>query len=174
MIKFVSIALIIHFNVINVSAQFLNLQITIEPELSASVESDLSFGDLAINSGTFNVGLGDIGMGVFNIKAYHTQSIFISLDYPPALTHPNPTVIDQIPIDISMAYNNSGTNKAKSATILTNNAGYVPLNSNTHYTEIASAEIWKSVYIYVFGSISVGNITQGEYSGDVVLHIEYD
>ena len=67
--------------------QFLNLQITVEPELSASVESDFVL-DLAANSGSFAVGLGDMGMGVFNIKAYHTQSIFVSLDYPPALFIP--------------------------------------------------------------------------------------
>ncbi len=174
MIKFLYIALIVHFNILDLSAQFLNLQITIEPELSASVESDFSFGDLAANSGSFAVGLGDMGMGVFNIKAYHTQSIFVSLDYPPALTHPNPTVVDQIPIEMSIAYNNSGTNKTELATIIPNNTGYLPVQSNTNTTENASSEVWKSVYIYVFGSITVGNIALGEYSGDIILQIEFD
>ena len=158
----------------HLQAQFINLQITIEPELSASIENELSFGDLVINSGTSSVGLGDVRMGVFNIKAYYTQNIYIQLKYPNALTHINPAITDQIPLELQLAYNNSGSNNFDQATLVGDQLVHIPVLKGNTITYETPTEVWQSLFLYVFGTISVGNIAQGEYTGIIVLLIEYD
>ena len=175
MIKNFSICLIIFLNVHNLNAQFINLQITVEPELSASVEKELNFGELVVNSGSYDINFGDINMGIFNIKAFHTQNLFIRVDHPSTLIHSDPSILDEIQIDFSIAYNYSGNNNLSLATILNNNnSAYLPIQSNTSSNEIGKGEVWKKVYLYIFGSINVGNITPGVYNGELSLNVAYD
>ena len=156
------------------NGQFINLQIKVESELSATVEQDLDFGELIINSGASFINLGDVNMGIFNIRAYYTQNVFVQLDYPRALTHTNPSVIDEIPINLEIAYNNSGTRNINDSEILENNLGYLPVFSATNDELNNTTEVWKELFLYVYGSIIVGNINEGEYSGEILLLIEYD
>lgn len=155
-------------------AQFINLQIRVEPELSATVEQDLNFGQLVINSGPSIIELGDVNMGIFNIRSYYTQNVFIQLDVPEALTHNNPAVNDVIPIELGVAYNNSGNRNVDNSVILNENFGFLPIYNPASTGFTTNTEIWQEMYLYVFGSILVGNINEGEYNGEVTLLIEYD
>jgi hypothetical protein len=151
-------------------SQFINLQIRVEPELSATVEQELNFGEVVTNSGEKIVGLGDFNMGVFNIRGYHTQNIYIQLNYPEALNHINPAIGESIPLDLDIAYNNSGRNIAENSDLLPTEQGFVAIHENPEL----DTEVWQSLYLYVYGSIFVGNIPNGEYFGEVTLSVSYD
>lgn len=155
-------------------AQFINLQIRIEPELSATVEQNLSFGQIIINSGVTEIALGDVNMGVFNVRAYHTQNIFIELEFPDALLHNNPSVSDEIPIDLNIAYSNNGRNNYEEAIPLINNQGFLPVFAPSRVGDNNRSDIWKEMFLYVYGSITVGAIQEGIYNGEILLLVEYD
>lgn len=153
-------------------SQFINLQIRIEPEITAKVEQQLTFGDLVINSGQKIIGLGDVNMGVFSIRALYTQSIYLSLVAPQALTHINPAISDNIPISLNLAYNNSGQNNSNNTTELENNFGYLKVYENNSRPK--PENIWQEMFLYIYGTVDVGEVTFGEYSSDIILIVEYD
>lgn len=152
-------------------SQFINLQIRIEPEITAKVERELDFGELVVNSGQKLIGLGDINMGVFSIRALYTQNIYLSLSAPNSLRHSNPAIADEIPIDLKIAYNNTGRNIADNSIELENDFAYVPVYRNDIE---APKNIWQEMYLYVFGSLEVGDISFGEYFSEITLVVEYD
>lgn len=154
------------------SAQFINLQLKIEPELSATVEQDLDFGTQITNSGRTEIQLGDVNMGVFSIKAFHTQNVYLTLQYPEVLESGNPSNEAEIPLELNMAYNNSGQNSVNGAAILSNNNGLVSIHEDTRLE--SQNDIWKTMYIYVYGAITVGNVPNDVYTGDIVLSVDYD
>jgi hypothetical protein len=153
-------------------AQFINLQLKIEPELSATVEQDLDFGTQVTNSGRTEVQLGDVNMGIFSIRAFHTQNLYMSLQYPESLENNAPGVEAEIPLELSMSYNNSGTNTPANSSALSDNNGYISIHDNIG--PVNQNDIWKQMYIYVYGAIVVGNIPNGTYTADIVLSVDYD
>ena len=158
----------------SLNAQFINIQIKIEPELSAVVEQELAFGNVVSNSGVQNISLGDFNMGIFKIRALYTQSIYVDLDVPTALESLGSFGTDQIPITLYSAYNNSGDNNSNNAVELTNNAGYIPMSSNMFDVNPTQLKYWQELYIYIYGFIEVGQISNGLYEGDVLLTVNYD
>lgn len=159
-------------NTHTVHAQFINLQIKIEPELSATVEQDLDFGTQISNSGRTEIQLGDVNMGVFSIRAFHTQNVYLNLQYPSLLTNNDPAVNATIPLELNIAYNNTGTNAIESAVQLAGNNGLVSVHERTELRN--RNDIWKQLYLYIYGAIEVGNIPNGVYTGDIVLSVDYD
>jgi hypothetical protein len=155
-----------------IHAQFINLQLRIEPELSASVEQHLDFGTQVTNSGRTEIQLGDVNMGVFSIKAYYTQNVYLSMQYPVALVNNAMEDETKIPIQLHMAYNNSGKNTIKNAIPLPVAGGLVSIHENTALQN--KSDIWQEMFIYVYGTIDVGNIPNGVYTGDIVLSLDYD
>ena len=154
------------------SAQFINLNINIEPELSVTVEQNLNFGTIVANSGLHTIPLGAINSGVYSIRAYHTQNIYITLNSPEFLINESSNSTDRIPITLNAAFNNSGVDNQKLAITLENNTGYFPVHNPS--SSNLKTDVWQALYLYMFGTIDVGNIANGTYSGLVVLFIEYD
>lgn len=155
-----------------VYGQFINLQLRVEAELSATVEQDLDFGTQITNSGRTEIQLGDVNMGVFSIRAFRTQNVYINLEYPDVLTSSEPQVDAQIPLELNLSYNNSGTNTISNSTPLPANNGMVSVHESTRFE--FDNEIWKELFIYVYGAIDVGNIPNGIYTGDIILSVDYD
>lgn len=155
-----------------VSAQFINLRLTVEPELRATIIQPLDFGTQITNSGRTRIQLGDANMGIFSVRAYHTQNIYIELQYPDALKNNEPGVEADIPLELGMAYNNSGSDDPQNSRPLPLNEGLVSITQNT--SPELEADVWKQMYIYVYGSIVIGNIPNGIYTGDIVLNLDYD
>ncbi len=158
-----------------ITAQFVNVELKIEPDLSTTVVSNLDFGELDINSGEKFIELGDAAMAVFSIKGFKNQRVYLGIQFPEVLTQFNPAIGDTIPISLSMAANNSGTNDYRNSFLLTEKNAIVDIYQ---YESIESYrtnfDIWETLYVYVFGSISIGNIANGTYQGYVSLSIEYD
>lgn len=155
-----------------VYAQFVNIQIKVEPELSATVEQDLDFGTQVTNSGRTEIQLGDVNMGVFSIRAYHTQNVYLTLEYPNALESNFDQSSESIPLYLTMSYNNSGNNNANNSVPLNENSGLVSVHEKTELEN--SRDIWKQLYIYVYGYIEVGNVQNGLYTADIILRVDYD
>ncbi|MDZ7807190.1 MAG: hypothetical protein U5K71_08740 [Gracilimonas sp.] len=164
--------LICLFATTSVSAQFINLRLTVEPELRATIVQPLDFGIQITNSGRTTIQLGDANMGIFSVRAYHTQNIYIDLQYPDALENSEPGVTADIPLELGMSFNNSGNDNPQNSTPLPLNEGLVSITQNT--TPELEADVWKQMYIYVYGSIVIGNIPNGIYTGDIVLNLDYD
>ncbi len=157
----------------SVGAQFLNFQISIEPELSATVERELNFGTVITNSGEKYIELGDVDMGIFRIRAYYTQNIFVSFTPPEALRHINPAVDEEIQLDLNIAYNDISRN-VRDALKLDDNIGFLSFDSNFNVNTARTSDVWEEIELYVYGSINVGNIPNGIYEGNAILNIDYD
>lgn len=171
--RYISLLLLSLLGTNVVHAQFINLQITVEPELSTTIEQELDFGILRPNFGEKMISLGDLNMGVFNIRAYYTQSIFVQLIVPDFMTHTNPAVTTRIPIQLDISYNNSGINNHRNSEVIPGNKGYVQVYRNNENNEVPT-EVWKQLFLYIHGSIEVGEIDLGEYIADLTMIINYD
>lgn len=156
----------------NVSAQFINIQIKVEPELTAKVEQELRFGNIVSNSGKINIGLGDASMGVFSIKALYTQSVYVELNFPDFLENTNPVFDSTIPLFLEIAYNNSGIENINSSKYLSNNSGFISIFEA--HSEKKPKFIWQDLYLYIFGTLDVGDIPNGVYNGEIQLIVYYD
>lgn len=111
-------------------------------------------------------------MGIFSIRAIYTQNLYITLQYPDVLINEDPAIDDEIPLELEMAYNNQGDNNWTNSDLLEDNRGLISIHERTQ--EEFDQEIWKQMYIYVFGAIEIGNIPNGSYSADIVLSVDYD
>lgn len=151
-------------------AQFINIQITIEPELSTKMEQPLNFGTQVTGTGVHNIGLGDPGMGIFRIKALYTQEVKISLIYPDYLESFENNA--QIPLDLNISYNNTGKDIPEESILIPGNSGYTTIFNRNLAT--APNEIWQELFVYVFGSIEIEQVPNADYEADVILNIEYN
>lgn len=154
-------------------AQFLNLQLTIEPEISTVVRQHLDFGTIVTNSGRKEVLLGDANMGIFSVKAIYSQNLFIELQTPENLQHRNPDIKDQIPIELFLSYNNQGSDNPYDSQPLSPGGAYIPVIDNRSFAPNRQ-DIWREVLIYVYGAIDVGNIQAGVYENEIILSVVYD
>ncbi|MEP1150205.1 MAG: hypothetical protein JXR20_00825 [Balneola sp.] len=152
------------------TAQYINIQIELEPELEATVLSELNFGDIIVNSGTKNINLGDPSMGIFSVTAINSQILRMELQSTNILKHLNPAVKATIPIDLQAAYNNSGTNNPDVATPFGGDNMYLQVNENAQKDRFE----WQTVFIYIYGFIDVGNVPNGIYEGELSLVIDYE
>lgn len=154
------------------AAQFISLDINIEPELSVSVEQPLDFGLLTANTGRHSIALGDVNMGVFAVRAYRTQNIFLSVSFPDILTDQTGESADQIPVFLEAAYNNTGSDDPFGSLPLAEISGAVPVST----AGIAGTrqDPWQELFVYVFGAVDIGTIRSGVYTGQVILTVDFD
>ncbi|MTI89169.1 MAG: hypothetical protein FH748_14530 [Balneolaceae bacterium] len=151
-------------------AQFIHLQINIETEMRADVIEELDFGTVIINSGLRQIDRGDPNMGVFQLRALKNQTLLVTLNNPEQLTHSNLNVPDLVPVNLEAAYNNTGTQSANNAVPFVNNqASFKLIGTDAN----DPSNQWEFAYIFIYGGITVGNITPGMYTGTLVIEVEY-
>ena len=150
------------------NAQFLNLEIDIEPSLTVSVLQTLDFGTVITNSGITRIAPGEPGMGVFLIDALNTQQLLIEFEKPERLT--NKESDESIPIDINAAFSEFGRDNILESQPILNNPEQVILRT----TPDNQANVWARSYIYIYGSLVVGPVSEGFYTGELVLNITYE
>lgn len=152
------------------NAQYLNIQIKLEPEFKTEILKPLNFGQIVIGSGNQTIKLGDPRMGVFSITAINAQTVWLSIDNTNILKHSNPSVTDSIPFNIQAAYNNDGINEYKNAKLFDGGHIYTQISDKVSRNSFS----WEILYIYIFGSINVGDIQDGVYSGNIYLTVNFD
>ncbi|MDZ7715682.1 MAG: hypothetical protein U5J95_05655 [Balneolaceae bacterium] len=147
-------------------AQFIDLNLEIEPEVTIETQRSLTFGTVATNTGRHSVGLGDVNMGIFSIRALERQELIISMDKPNSLSHNNPAIGQTIPIELFARYGFSYDN-FRDSNILSG-----PTNNIVMEPDPESGP-WNTMYIFIYGAIEISNIPTGIYNTQVVLNVEY-
>ena len=148
------------------TSQFLDLQLQVESRLTATTERPLNFGVLSSNTGTVQIELGDVNMGIFSVTALERQILLVELNTPDQLNHDNPAIDEPIPLNLNARYGYSTQNVANS----------YPLAEATNTLRVATNPDpgpWNTLYIFVFGSITIGEVPDGMYSNRILLNVEY-
>lgn len=153
------------------NAQYIHLQMDVEPELSARVVQNLSFGNVIAGSGINRIERGSRNMGIFEIRGLSSQEVLVSLNPPPGLFHTDSDTNTQLPISLEAAYLNTGSENIESAQPFRegNEARFI-LQEGNGSTGMSS---WQSAFIYIYGNINVGELPEGVYQGTLVLTVEY-
>lgn len=154
-------------------AQFINLEFDVKAELTAVVNQDLDFGTVVKNSGTHYVDLEDINAGIFAIRAFMAHNIFVVIDTPTHLSYTEGDQEYKIPLNLYSAYNNTGIDNPLVAVPLQNNMGFIPQLASGR-TADNQLKHWDDIYLYIYGSIDVGDIPDGTYQADITLEVEYE
>jgi hypothetical protein len=151
---------------INTQAQFIDLRLDIDSEITAQTEQPLDFGTLMTNTGRRMIELGSFDMGVFSITALENQMLLVTLDKPTELRHDNPAVDDVIPLELFSRYGYSAQNYE--------NSNPLPdATSNIKVEPNPEPGPWNSIYIFLYGSVDIGNVQDGTYANEIVLNVEY-
>lgn len=151
---------------ITLKAQFIDLNLEIEPEVTAETQRSLTFGTIATNTGRHSVSLGDINMGIFSITALERQELLISINKPNSLSHNDSEVKQTIPIELFARYGFSYDN-FRDSNVLSGTT------NNIFMEQDGEAGPWNTMYIFIYGAIEVRNIPTGIYNAQVVLNVEY-
>lgn len=148
------------------NGQFMDLELRVNSKLSANTERPLHFGTLMPNSGRAEITLGSVNMGVFSVRALESQLLLVTLDKPDELYHDNPAVEETIPLELLSRYGYSAQNYQDS----------YPLPKASTSIRIAPTPgpgPWSMLYIFIYGSIDIGNVPEGTYDNEIVLSVEY-
>lgn len=168
--RYIPVILFVLLLPFTVQAQFLNIQIDVEPEVETLVDRSFNFGQIVVGSGFNEVPLGAPGMGIFQIRALRTQRILISLESDETLRHTDPNVDASIPIELSASFTNNGVEDFRTSTPFSNFTENIVLEGPPQNPTAT----WSSIFVYVYGNINIGNIPTGIYEGDVVLTVIYE
>ncbi|MDR8390857.1 hypothetical protein NC796_06900 [Aliifodinibius sp. S!AR15-10] len=148
------------------NCQFLDLQLQVDSELRATTEQPLNFGTLSTNSGLVEIRLGAVNMGIFSIRALENQNLLIALNTPAELSHDNPAIKESIPLNLETRYGYSPQNYQASSML--------PESGNSITVAPTDGQgPWSTFYIFVYGSIEIGDIPEGTYSDEIFLSVEY-
>jgi len=147
-------------------AQFIDLNLDVEAEVTVHTEQSLNFGTLIANTGTHTVDLGNPNMGIFSIKALENQEILIELDEPDELQHNDPEIDDSIPLKLFARYGYSFS-RYQQSNLLPGRVANILMEENP------APGPWNVLYLYIYGNIEVNDITDGVYTAQIVLNVEY-
>lgn len=153
----------------DVKAQSMNVRIDIEPEFLTAVEQNLDFGQIVAGSGVQSIPLGSPSMGVFRVRAMHSQTIKFSVDIDPTLQHTDQQIPAEIPTGLRASYTNGNHNNFLYSRELSDNTETIVLTSS----EENPGANWTELFIYVYGNIYPGNIPPGKYLGEATLTVIY-
>lgn len=151
-------------------AQFMNLNMEVEPEISVRVIQDLNFGSFISNTGMQRIEKHNPNIGIFEIRVFGNQNVAISLNMPDSLSNSDSSVREHVPLNLKASYSNTQNQSAASSILINDNRASFPIKD----TNVASgARQWQQAYIYIFGEVLIGDVPQGEYSASLVLSVEY-
>lgn len=152
------------------TAQFLNIQIDVEPEVETTVEQSLDFGQVITGAGLQFIPPGSPNMGIFKIRGLRTQRLIIQIDADEELLHSNPDILDRIPVNLQATYTNFGIEDFELSEPLNDISRSIVLESPLGNPSAA----WSSIFVYIYGSVDIGNVRDGVYTGNVVLTVIYE
>ncbi|NQT62802.1 MAG: hypothetical protein HQ556_07590 [Candidatus Marinimicrobia bacterium] len=164
----------------SLSGQTINFSVHVASALDATKDADMAFPQVMAGDGITTIGLGDGGMGIFAISGNEELDVEVTLVAPTDLVHVTYPA-QKMPLNLQLAYANHGVNDINQAKTATGNiarfqmkeresgpAGAPPTPpSSAHTPQIVTA------YLYVYGTINVGMISSGAYSGTVDLYVQY-
>jgi hypothetical protein len=172
--------LLMIMSVQSLSGQTINFSVHVASSLDATKDADMAFPQVMAGDGITAIGLGDGGMVIFAISGNEELDVEVTLVAPTNLVHVSYPA-QTMPLNLTFAYANYGVNDINQAKTATGNtarfqmkerqsgpAGAPPTPpSSGHTPQIVTA------YLYVYGTIDVGMIASGAYSGTVDLYVQY-
>lgn len=148
------------------NAQFIDLTLDIDSELTATTERPLDFGTLVTNSGRRMIEFGSFNMGIFSITALENQLLLINLQKPGELHHDNPAIEATVPLELIARYGYSRESYQNSR-LLPEATSHIQVQPNPEPGP------WNTLYIFIYGSVNIGDIPEGAYTNQILLDIEY-
>ena len=148
------------------SAQFVQLRLDIKPKTTVNAKQMLNFGSLPVNSGTTTINLGDPNMGVFSIRAVKSQTLLINYINPSQLNHRNTEIEEHLPLqlDIDLGYSNDRFNDTST---LSESLQTITIQEND------DKSFWNMLYVFLYGSVTVGDVPARRYKNNIVIDIHY-
>lgn len=147
-------------------------------DITVGVVPDLDFGEFLVNEGIRTITLGDPEMVSIPVTGVEYYDIIVTINADPNLTLGG----DVIPLTIEAAYANRGNDNVTEAVLFDGNTAKFRLRAREDgppgppptppfegYTPPEA-----TAYIYLYGSVTVGNVGGGLYTGNVEVIIEYD
>lgn len=151
-------------------AQYINVQLEVTPEVDTQVLQPLDFGQLVAGTGRHRIEAGSPEMGIFYVRALHTQRLLLNLTTTDRLQNNDPAIDASIPIELQASYSNFDVDNYLQSTPMNNFLEDVVVGTAAHNQGSA----WSGLYIYIFGNVNVGNVPPGTYSGEIILTVIYD
>jgi hypothetical protein len=151
-------------------AQFVHFQMNVEPELSAEVVQNIDFGEFITNSGLQRIEKGSPSMGIFEIRGLQSQNVSVTLDPPEKLIHTNPDIEQQIPVSLEAAYTSNNTQDINQADDFIGNNAWFTIGEDTRINRNQS---WQSAFVYIYGTLNIGDVPEGTYEATLLLTVEY-
>ncbi|WP_138430343.1 hypothetical protein [Fodinibius saliphilus] len=164
-LPFFSLLLILLFPCYS-NGQFVDLTLNIDTKISAQTEQFLNFGTITTNSGQQTIDFGSPDMGIFSITALENQTLLLQINTPNQLRHNDPSVTDLVPISLFSRYGYSKQNFQESFP-LQNEVVSIKVEAN------ADPSPWNTLYLFIYGSVNIGDIVDGMYSNNISLNVEY-
>ena len=158
------------------NAQVMRLEFNVESELFTEQLQELFFGDRLPMAGLISVPLGDPDMGIYRITGSANLILDVDVTTPGRLVHVNEEFADFfIPLELGFAYANREENNIEHAILFEGSLATYPITTLFDNTIVDPTQAIPLVnsYLYVFGSIEIGDIPQGIYEAEVVISIEY-
>ena len=159
-------------------SQSIQFSVYVASELNATKQQDLDFQDVITNQGLTPINLGDPGMGVFAVTGNNELDVVVTMTAPTNLTDGS----NNIPFTLNFAYANKGVDDINDAILVPSNSirfqlleqsgrptGPPPTPPHSGYIPTES-----TAYIYIFGSLDIGDVPPGAYTGTVTLTVDYD
>jgi len=152
-------------------AQFMRIQLVVDEEISISDVRTLETGQIPLNFGWFHIDLNDDYTGRFTIRAMENINLMVSIQAPDELVlNANNT----LPFQLEAAYLNTGNRNLRQAVALDNKQAFFPIiNSGLLIENMPSQQLPLEATMFFFGSVYVGQVDPGVYSGEVVVTINY-
>lgn len=140
-----------------------------DPEVETTVNQSLDFGQLVTGAGVQEIPLGSPSMGIFQIRALNTQNLIITLDPVNELVHEELGRMATIPLRLSASYTHNGVDNFRESIPLSGMLESIILEGPPQNPQAA----WSSIYLYIYGSIDLGIVPAGIYTGQIVLTVIY-
>jgi hypothetical protein len=150
----------------NAHAQFIDVSLNVDSKLTASTERALDFGTLTANSGRQTIQLGSPNMGIFSITALENEMLLVTLTKPTQLRHEDAGIGRVVPLELVARYGYSLQN-IQNSSLLPEAVSKIKVEPNTDPSP------WNNIYIFIYGTVNIGNIPDGNYYNDIILNVEY-
>lgn len=144
--------------------------------IDLSQNPTLDFGQLMQNE-TRTINLSDPDIAVIPITGVEYLDVLVTVDLPDFLENNG----DQVAVNLNMAYANRGADNVLDAVTFTNSTIFRIRSRDDGPPRPPPTPDYdgydppmETAYIYIYGTITVGNVSAGLYTGDVMIYVEYD
>lgn len=141
-----------------------SVSIGIAQGLSAYTNTNLNFGTVVSGAGTYSVAVTSASAGEVTIQGQWNTTVYVTLTPPASLTNG----VNTIPYTPRAAFDNSADNPAVSTE-------WIPPTGRQTGFRLRANHAGQSgqAFVYIFGSINVGSVPPGTYSGTYVVAVSY-